>query len=391
MWNKHRAKRVALFFASAAILGGLGWSGHLALSWLAVLFPFLYTAARTRWEGCCALLYYLAATWPIVPGASAFFGNKDSLPGDIGLWWAVAALGAAPWILLYSHRWVEVSALLSLLLLAVPPLSLVTVAYPLNACGFLLPGTKWMGLLLTAGLLLARRFVPWPYLASLLVVATAAAHWQYQKPPARSDIVTVNTRFGGSAFEPHAEAAAIRQEIFLRETALAHPRSVVLFPETAIPEWSQGKDAYWRSFFDQLTRQQTSLLLGTTVPIPNTPTASRNILLSRGFGPHFAYVQRVPVPVGMWQIFGDGRDGFPLMLRYPPTIRVRDYRAAVLICWEQLSAWTALQSLALRPDFILAPSNTYWARDTLIPAIQHQAVQNWASLWGIPAYEATNQ
>jgi hypothetical protein len=361
------------------------------LSWLAVLFPFLYTAARTRTESCCALVYYLAATWPILPGAGAFFGEKDSLFGDVGLWLTLAALGAAPWILLYFRRWIEVSALLSLLILAVPPLSLVTVAYPLNACGFLFPGTKWMGLLLPAGLLLARRFVTWPYIALLLLVATVTAHWRYQKPPARSDIVTVNTQFGGTAFQSHAAAAAIRPEIFLRETALAHPGSIVLFPETVVPEWSQGKDGYWKTFFEQLTRQQTSLLMGTTVPIPNTPTASRNILLSRGFGPHFAYVQRVPVPVSMWQIFGDGRDGFPLMLIYPPTIRVRNDRAAVLICWEQLSAWPALQSLAHRPAFILAPSNTYWAQKTIIPAIQHEAVQNWASLWGIRAYEARNQ
>jgi Carbon-nitrogen hydrolase len=367
----------------------MGWS------WLPLLFPFLYSAARTRMETCCALLYYLGATWPVVPGARAFFAGKDSLLGNLALWMGISLLGAAPWILLYSRRWIEASALLSLLVLALPPLSLVTVAYPLTAAGFFFPGTKWIGLGFPAVVLLARRFLGWSSVLVLLTAAAGIAHWLYQKPTQNPAIVTVNTQFGGTAFEPHPEGAVISpvvgQEMFIRKTALAHPRAVVLFPETSIPDWSQGKDAYWKAFFEQLEQQQTSVLIGTTVPIPNTPTASRNILLSRGFGPHFAYVQRVPVPLGMWQIGGDGRDGFPLMLIYPPTIRVRDHRAAVLICYEQLIAWTALQSLAHNPDFILAPSNTYWARKTIIPAIQQEAVQNWAALWGIPAYEATNQ
>ena len=71
----------------------------------------------------------------------------------------------------------------------------------------------------------------------------------------------------------------------------------------------------WASVFAQLKRQRTGLLIGTTIPIPNTE-ANRNVLLSRGYTERLSYVQRVPVPLGMWH-FGEQRRGFPLMLRIP--------------------------------------------------------------------------
>jgi hypothetical protein len=337
------------------------------------------------------LVYYLAATWPIVPGASAFFLERHSTPLALLLWFALAVLGAAPWLLLYNRRWMEFSALLSLVTLALPPWSLVTVAHPWTAAGIWFPGTNWIGLLLPTTILLARRWVGLPYALLLLTVVSGIEHFEYSKPQPNPAIIAIHTRFGGAPFASNRDSVSLQQEISIRETALGHPGAIVLFPETAIPSWSRQKDAYWSEFFRQLEQQGTSLLLGTTVPIPNTRSANRNILLSRGAGPHFAYVQRVPVPLGMWQIRGGGRDGFPLMLDYPPTIRVRDHRAAVLICYEQLVAWTALQSLARNPDFILAASNIHWAGDAVVPAIQHQAVQSWAALWGITAYEATNR
>jgi apolipoprotein N-acyltransferase len=49
------------------------------------------------------------------------------------------------------------------------------------------------------------------------------------------------------------------------------------------------------------------------------------------------------------------------MLRYPPTIRVWNRRAGILVCYEQLSFWLAIQTLAHNPDLLLAPSNLDYA------------------------------
>ena len=101
-------------------------------------------------------------------------------------------------------------------------------------------------------------------------------------------------------------------------------------------------------------------------------------------------MQRVPVPLGMWH-FGDRRNGFPLMLGYPATIRIWDRRAGVLICYEQLLVWPALQTLSRNPAMLFAPSNLYWASGTIIPSVQHVSAQDWADLWAIPLYEASNR
>ena len=201
-------------------------------------------------------------------------------------------------------------------------------------------------------------------------------------------VAAIDTHFGGSAFVPRSSLVLYRQERQIQGEALKHPDSVVLFPETIVPAWSRMTDTHWQGTFHSLEQQHTTILLGTTVPVPATQ-GSRNILLTRGFGPHFAYVQRIPVPLAMWH-FG-GSDGFPLMLRYPPTIRVLNQRAAVLVCYEQLLIWPALQSLSRDPDMLLAPSNDYWASTTAIPAIQHEAAKDWADLWDIPLYEARNE
>ena len=175
----------------------------------------------------------------------------------------------------------------------------------------------------------------------------------------------------------------------MQRIALAHPDTLILFPESIIPMWTPTHDERWAATFAQLQARHTGLLIGTTIPVANTQ-ANRNVLLSRGYTERLSYVQRVPVPLGMWH-FGDKRYGFPLMLRYPSTIRIWDRRAGVLICYEQLLVWPALQTLSRNPDMLLAPSNLYWASGTIIPSVQHVSVQDWADLWAIPLYEASNR
>jgi apolipoprotein N-acyltransferase len=183
-------------------------------------------------------------------------------------------------------------------------------------------------------------------------------------------------------------AGAQEAERTLQQIALAHPNALLIFPESVIPDWSAAHDARWASTFPQLNTQHTGILIGTTIPIPNT-MASRNVLLSRGFTERLSYVQRVPIPLGMWQL-GESRRGFPLSLRFPAAIRVWNRRAGVLLCYEQMTFWPGVETMARAPEMLIAPSNLYWARDTSIPAIQHLASQDWADLWAIPLYEARN-
>ena len=381
--------RTAVLFATSAAIGGAGWSGDPALNYLALLFPFVYLQSRRRLDSLCAVFYYAAATWSVIPGAQGFFRTGHNFVLPLAIWAALIALGSAPWVGLYSRRYLPVSTIAALAVLALPPLSLVTVAHPLIAAGDWFPGTRWFGLGLAIVLIAAYRRFGTTLTLAVLIAASIATHARFHRPVHDPHILAVNTNFGGEPSHDDAGSRLELQERTIQQIALTHPNTLLIFPESIIPSWNGMHEVRWASTFAQLKEQHTGLLIGTTIPIPNTE-ANRNVLLSRGHTERLSYVQRVPVPLGMWH-FGDKLRGFPLMLRFPPTIRVWNRRAGVLVCYEQLAFWPAVETLAHNPDMLLAPSNFYWAANTPIPAIQHVAAQNWADLWAIPLYEASNR
>jgi hypothetical protein len=307
----------------------------------------------------------------------------------LGIWATLVALCSAPWLCVYSRRYLPLSTIVALAVLALPPLSLVTVAHPLIAAGHWFPGTRWFGLGLPIILIVAYRRFGAAMTIAVLIAASIATHARFHRPIPDPHIIAVNTNFGGATAHDEVDSRLEFEERSIQQIALAHPDTLLVFPESIIPNWNGMHEARWSSTLARLKQQRTGLLIGTTIPIPNTE-ANRNVLLSRGHTERFSYVQRVPVPLGMWHI-GKRRSGFPLMLRFPPTIRVWNHRAGVLVCYEQFTFWPAIETLAHNPDMLLASSNVYWATNTPIPAIQHVAAQDWADLWAIPLYEAINR
>jgi hypothetical protein len=381
--------RTTLLFVAAFAFGAAGWSGKLSLHFLALLFPFVYLQSRRRLDALSSALYYAGATWSVIPGSESFFGTEGNVFPPLFIWVTLLALSASPWIALYNRAFLPVAAVAAIIVLSLPPFSLVTVAHPLISVGEWFPGTRWFGLCLPLVLILAYRRLGTTFTLAVLVGASLAAHGRFHRPPQDPRIVAVNTHFGGPATRDILGSTLQGQEIAMQRIALTHPDTLILFPESIIPTWTPTHDERWASTFARLRARHTGLLIGTTIPVANTQ-ANRNVLLSRGYTERLSYVQRVPVPLGMWR-FGDERNGFPLMLRYPATIRIWDRRAGVLICYEQLLVWPALQTLSRNPDLLLAPSNLYWASGTIIPSVQHVSAQDWADLWAIPLYEASNR
>jgi hypothetical protein len=379
----------ALLFAVAGILGGAGWSGKPALNYFALLYPFVYLHSRRRLDCLSAAFYYASATWSVIPGSQSFFRTGASLLLPLLIWIALITLSTAPWLLFYNRRHLPLAAVAAIVTLAFPPLSLITVTHPLIAVGHWFPGTRWFGLCLPVVLIAGYRRFGTAITATILVAASLATHARYQAPGPEPHIIAVDTRFGGPAEGDPFGSSLEGRERLIQRIALEHPDSLLLLPESIIPIWTPMHEARWATTFAELQARHTGLLIGTTIPIPNTE-ANRNILLSRGYSERLSYVQRVPIPLGMWHI-GDDHDGFPLMLHFPPSIRIWNQRAGVLMCYEQLLMWPALQTLSRNPTLLLAPSNLYWASGTIIPSIQHISAKDWADLWAIPLYEASNQ
>ena len=312
--------RTAILFAISAAIGGAGWSGDPALNYLALLFPFVYLHSQRRLDSICAVSYYAAATWSVIPGSQSFFRTGQSFVVPLAIWAALVALAAAPWVAFYSRRYLPVSAIAALASLALPPLSLVTVAHPLIATGHWFPGTRWFGLGLVVILISAYRRFGTAMALAVLLAASVATHARFHHPVPDPHILAVNTNFGGQRTHGSLDSRLEFQEQTIQQIALAHPDMLLVFPESIIPSWNGMHEARWASTFAQLRLQRTGLLIGTTIPITNTE-ANRNVLLSRGYTERLSYAQRVPVPLGMWHV-GDQGNGYPLMLRFPSTIRI---------------------------------------------------------------------
>ena len=131
-----------ILFACSATIGGAGWSGNPALNYLALLFPFVYLQSRSRLDSLCAVFYYAAATWNVIPGSQSFFQTGHNFALPLAIWAALVAFCSAPWVCFFSRRYVPLSAIVAIAVLALPPLSLVTVAHPLIAVGHWFPGTR---------------------------------------------------------------------------------------------------------------------------------------------------------------------------------------------------------------------------------------------------------
>jgi hypothetical protein len=199
----------------------------------------------------------------------------------LAIWAALVALGAAPWVGFYSRRHLPFSTIAALTALALPPLSLVTVAHPLIAAGDWFPGTRWFGLGLGVILIAVYRRFGRTMTIAVLIAASIATHARFHRPVHDPHILAVNTNFGGARTHDDVDSRLEMQERTIQQIALSHPNTLLIFPESIIPSWNGMHEARWASTFAQLKQQRTGLLIGTTIPIPNTE-ANRNVLLSRG-------------------------------------------------------------------------------------------------------------
>ncbi len=79
--------------AVAATTAAIAWSGHLAAIPLSLVAPLLVYHAKSRKHAYASMFcYYAAASWPLIPGARAFFGRQGTPLIGLFLCLAAAAL-----------------------------------------------------------------------------------------------------------------------------------------------------------------------------------------------------------------------------------------------------------------------------------------------------------
>jgi apolipoprotein N-acyltransferase len=222
---------------------------------------------------------------------------------------------------------------------------------------------------------------------ALIVIVTLAAIFNlaHPEPPATpSGWRGMDTRFGGLGFGGTLgteEFAAARQ--IQRQTGL--DARIVVFPETVVPAWSQATDVLWQRFVYRLADQGKTIIVGARFP---RGSGIENGLVIRG-AEHGSFLQRIPVPLGMWL---PSRSESAAMRPFgPATIRIAGVTVAPLICYEQFLTWPILTAALQHPMVLLAPSNLFWARGTRLRARQRALVRAWSRLFDVGVIAAVNE
>jgi hypothetical protein len=373
---------------AAGVIGATAWRGCVWLLGLTALVPALIFLQTSRPAAAvAALAYFGAASWPVIATVRSFSPSAGpSFP--VSLWIVASALLSMPWIVAWTRRPDRIAWRIAgaLLVAAVPPLGLIGWASPLTAAGVLFPGTAWLGLTATAfvpAVCITRHARMALHTALAVIVANAA----YVAPPLPPGWVGVDLSISPerTRLDPILEYAAAES---IQHAAVTTPATVVVFPEGVIRSWTDATRTFWQPTIERLAAEDKTALIGVGLPVRGS-TEYRNVAIFIGAEAVQPFAQRVPVPLGMWKPFGP-KDGVPLQLTGPGTIRIGEHRAALLICYEQLLVWPMLHSAIERPTVLIGIANEYWTRGTAVSGAQRACLRAWARLFGIPLVTAVN-
>lgn len=381
--------------AIAAIAAAIAWSGHVATIPVSLLVLPLIFHTQSRIHSYATLFcYYIGASWPLIPGATAFLGAGGNLVEGLLLCLSASALLATPAALLFTQNPTRRPFAITgmFLLTALPPLGIIGWASPFLSAGVLFPGSAWLGVIGTLALLpFIARF---PMRTATIVALLALTANGFYKPP--SPIVgwqAINTQFGGAGQGDSDFLSEFYSSEQIQRTIQQSDAQVLVFPEHVVTQWTEATEAFWRESLNRLAQRHAVLLIGAGLPRSRGPRFVHgnryyNVLIAKGPQTQSIYYQRIPVPVAMWRPLTD--DGVPLNLFGPGTIRVQNQRAAVLICYEQLLVWPFLSSAFDHPTVLITVANDYWAKQTPIPEIQNASATSWARLFQLPVLSAAN-
>ncbi|EPE93880.1 conjugal transfer protein TraB [Rhizobium grahamii] len=370
-----------LIIASVGV-GTVAWSGKVLLLPLALGFPVLWALSTSRFAATLvSAAYFLSVSRGLPQGAATFYA-ADIWPGLL-LWLAASASFVAVHALLWTNeagprpgRYVLVAVLM-----AVPPFGITGWAHPLTAAGVLFPGWGWWGLAVTTAGLAGLVSRLWPAVAIGLTGfwLWSAAFWTDPKLPEawRGVDLELSASLGrDTSMARHRDLIAT-----VTERASGGSRTVVL-PESALGFFTPTVERLW---IRALSGHDVTVLAGAAV-VGAAGYDNVVVAISAGGG-RILYRERMPVPGSMWQpwepLFG-GKAGAKAHVFANPVVAVGSGRVMVLICYEQLLVWPALQSMLGDPDVIVAVGNGWWTKGTSIVAIQRASTAAWAKLFSKP-------
>ena len=383
------SKSTAIAAIAASAIGAVAWSGHFFMLLALLALPMVFKSAKGPAQRLTVLVcYYAASIWPVMPGATQFFGDNAGLhPLSILILWLISSLVLTlpwVWLLLTPRIKAEWALPFGLCLTALLPTGVVN---PLTVAGVLFPGLGWVGLLATIILFgtLSKHRVSSLLSAGMLAAICYVSHAGTPTiPPAWQGH---DTELGGSELSKQTPMALYKSVVYVQETALDSKAQIQVFPEGLINHWTPSAEGFWQSTYSELEKNHQSILFGAEENSSHRGQYQNELLLRGQYTATFQ--QRVPIPYAMWRPWD--KIGVPIHYFGPSILSVGPRRAAPIICYEQLLIAPILISMEHNPEVIVSIANDYWTKGTYIAEIQQSAIEAWSRLFWIPVVSATNR
>lgn len=375
----------------SALVGLVAWSGHVLALPAALLFPLLWSLARTRLQAAAVSAgYFLAASCGLPQGVANFYGS-DLWPGFL-LWLTASASFVFVHLVLWTPKtgWRRpLRFLIASLVMVVPPFGIMGWAHPFTAAGILFPGWNWLGLLALAAFLAGMTTRHWPLFAPIIASLWIWSAFDGAGPQEAKGWFGLDLEMGA---ELGRDVGIERQrELIERVSERAGNQTdetIVVLPESTLGFWTSSMGNLWQG---ELAGTGIKVLAGGAEVQPDG--YDNVMVLISATRQEIIYRQRMPVPGSMWQPWQrlNGEQGSARARFFGnPVVRIGDQNVAILICYEQLIVWPVLQSLFSDVDVVIAVGNGWWTNGTRIIDIQRANVEAWGRLFDKPLVLAFN-
>ncbi|WP_416377208.1 conjugal transfer protein TraB [Aminobacter sp. MET-1] len=375
---------------TAAVVGGVAWSGDFLALPFALAFPLLWARSPSRLGATMVSAgYFLAASRGLPQGVANYYAS-DLWPGL--MLWVFASLS---FVGVHTALWTgrpgggrSVRYLVAMVVMALPPFGILGWAHPTTMAGVLFPGWGWLGLggTIAALAMMASRW--WPAVAIALGAFWLWSATTLSDPIPMNGWKGVDLEFGrglgrDGSLEHHRDLIArARRHVDAGD-------DVIILPESALGLWTPTIERLWRAGLDG---SNASVVAGATM-VDAQGYDNVMVEISARYA-KILYRERMPVPVSMWQpwlAWINKSGGSRAHLFANPVVELEGRTVAILICYEQLILWPILQSMLYSPELVVAPGNGWWTVGTSIVAIQSANAMSWARLFGVPLVTAFNR
>jgi hypothetical protein len=357
------------------------WSLSTELTIFSTILLFAYFNINNRTTLFTLIIsYYLFASRGLILGTQNYY---DSIYTAITIWLSASLLSTLVWITIWSPS--EKKRLLlfpiMLTLLIIPPIGFISWVNPIISSAIAFPKLGFLGIVLylltiyLITILLSKQRNSVKLLSIILILSIVTINFNQKPLPINNtNLYPINSTltYQNRAIDFIGDH---RRQKKLLAIANKTPYNNLLFHENALGSFNQNSMMIW----ERLDTNKT-ILAGATIYHKGVGGYDNVLMEITQNNYKTLYKQRVPVPISMWKPWREqGARAYPFQ---NPTIKYKENRVGVFICYEQLLTYTYLHTMFYNPKYIIGISNLWWVEDDSIGEIQKRSLELWGRLFG---------